>query len=64
MLYESPAEGLLMHTGTQEGQHVQEGEEWSTTFGFRNISDKTFTGMLPVTLEVINTQTQAREPRL
>lgn len=61
VLYESPAEGLLMHTGTQEEQHVQEGEEWITTFGFRNISDKTFTGLLPVTLEVINTQTQARE---
>lgn len=61
VLYESPAEGLLMYTGTQDVQQVQEGEEWRTTFGFRNISDKTFTAILPVTLEVINTQTQARE---
>lgn len=60
VLYESPAEGLLMYMGEEDVQQVQEGEEWSTTFGFRNISDKTFTGMLPVTLDVINTQSQIR----
>lgn len=57
----SPAEGLLLYSGTEDFQRVQEGEDWSTTFGFRNISDKSFTGMLPVTLDIVNAQTQARE---
>ncbi|TXI68322.1 MAG: hypothetical protein E6Q41_04245 [Cyclobacteriaceae bacterium] len=61
VLYESPAEGLLMYTGADDLQQVQEGEEWSTTFGFKNISEKAFTGLLPVTVEVVNMQTQARE---
>ncbi|MBX2896779.1 MAG: hypothetical protein KF763_15135 [Cyclobacteriaceae bacterium] len=61
VMYESPAEGLLTYTGEAASQRVQEGEAWNTTFGFRNISDKPFTGMLPVTLEVVNTQTQTRE---
>jgi len=61
VLYESPAEGLLIYTGDAESKQVQEGEGWNTTFGFRNISEKEFTGMLPVTLEVVNAQTQLRE---
>lgn len=61
VLYESPAEGLLIYSGESDFQRVHEGEDWSATFGFRNISDKAFTGMLPVTLEVTNTQTLARE---
>jgi hypothetical protein len=57
----SPAEGLLLYAGAEDFQRVEEGEAWNTTFGFRNISDKSFTGMLPVMLEIVNTQTQARE---
>ncbi|MBX2915687.1 MAG: hypothetical protein KF856_10500 [Cyclobacteriaceae bacterium] len=57
----SPAEGLLLYSGTADFQRVQEGEDWNTTFGFKNISDKSFTGMLPVKLEIVNAQTQARE---
>lgn len=60
VLYESPAEGLLMYAGEQESQHVQEGESWSASFDFKNISNKAFTGMLPVEIEEVNIQTQAR----
>ncbi|MBX2898165.1 MAG: hypothetical protein KF775_00855 [Cyclobacteriaceae bacterium] len=61
VLYESPAEGILVYQDEAEHQQVQEGEGWQTTFGFTNISAKAFAANLPVTIEVINAQTQHTE---
>ncbi|MCW5912932.1 MAG: hypothetical protein KIT62_17815, partial [Cyclobacteriaceae bacterium] len=61
VLYEVPAEGLLVYQDADDFKELQEGEGWSAAFGFTNISEKSFTGSLPVSVDIINSQTQQRE---
>jgi Peptidase family C25 len=60
VLYEPVAEGVLFYDGTLDSQTVQEGQRWSTRFGFVNISEKNFSGPLKVELDVVTQATQHR----
>ncbi|HEY3429675.1 MAG TPA: C25 family cysteine peptidase, partial [Cyclobacteriaceae bacterium] len=40
--YTPAPEGVLIYTGSPETQIMKEGESWTGSFGFRNISTKTF----------------------
>jgi hypothetical protein len=60
LLYEPVAEGVLFYDGNVHTQNVQEGQSWSTRFGFTNVSKKDFTGPLNVELEVVTQETQHR----
>ena len=60
VLYEPVAEGVLFYDGTVPTQNVQEGQSWSTRFGFVNVSDKEFNDPLKVELEVVTQETQHR----
>ena len=57
--YEPVPEGVLFYDGKAKVQSVQEGQAWSTRFGFVNISNKNFSNPLKVELEVITQQTTA-----
>ena len=59
-MYEPVAEGVLFYDGTVPTQNVQEGQSWSTRFGFVNVSDKEFNDPLKVELEVVTQETQHR----
>lgn len=61
VLYEAPAEGILVKSGTEASITVQEGAEWETRFGFTNISDKPFVDSLRVELEFLTQVNQQRE---
>jgi len=56
--YEPVPEGVLFYAGADEVQEVQEGQAWSTRFGFVNISNRNFSNPLKVELEVITRQTR------
>jgi hypothetical protein len=58
--YQPVAEGVLLYKGESKTQQVQEGQSWSTRFGFANISDKVFKDSLKVELDVVTQQTQQR----
>ena len=59
--YEPSPEGIVAFLGNNKGNslqvEVQEGDSVKTTFGFINVSDKTFTADLPVTYTVFNADT-------
>ena len=55
------AEGMLTYGGSVQPVFLQEGEEWSSTYGFTNISNRTFLDSLTVTLDVFSTDKQAIE---
>ena len=56
--YEAPAEGLLIYVDNGEGGglslSMQEGAKFATTFGFVNISNKSFTDSLVVNYTMFN----------
>ncbi|MBA4055504.1 MAG: hypothetical protein C0490_12385, partial [Marivirga sp.] len=54
VLYEPLAEGILIFKGPHGQQQLSEGQVWSDTYGFVNISDKNFSGPLKVNVEVFN----------
>jgi len=56
--YDPVAEGLLFYDGVVQTQNVQEGQSWSTRFGFTNVSNKDFNSLLKVELEVVTQETQ------
>jgi len=58
--YQPVAEGVLLYKGESKTQQVQEGQSWSTRFGFANISDKVFNDSLKVELDVVTWETQHR----
>jgi len=58
VLYEPVAEGVLVWKGPEGQQNLQEGEPWSSRFGFVNISDKNFQGPLLVNQDVLTLTTQ------
>ncbi len=58
VLYEAVAEGVLFYKGTSQVKTLQEGQFWSTQFGFTNISEKIFNSPLKVELDVVTQETQ------
>jgi len=46
--YTPAAEGVIVFDGSTNQQTLQEGETWSETFGFKNISQKVFSDSLSV----------------
>jgi len=61
VLFEPAAEGILILTGTETSVTVQEGQAWSTRFGFTNISSKNFSGLLQTDVEIFTKESQLRE---
>ncbi|MBK8292034.1 MAG: hypothetical protein IPK96_14985 [Flammeovirgaceae bacterium] len=62
ILYEPMAEGILIWKGPEGPIVVQEGEGWSSNFGFVNISSKNFTvDSVKVDLEIFTKESQNRE---
>ncbi len=60
VLYEPLAEGILFWKETNP-LVVQEGQAWSSTYGFTNISAKNFKSMLHVDVEIYTKESQNRE---
>ena len=52
--YETVAEGVTVYTGSLVGKTAQEGQAFSNSYGFVNISEKTFPGQLNVRVDVLN----------
>jgi hypothetical protein len=52
--YEPMAEGILVYKGPVIPQSVQEGQSFSSQYGFVNISEKTFPSQLTVRADVLN----------
>lgn len=62
ILYEPMPEGILIWKGPEGPLVVQEGEAWSSNFGFVNISSKNFVvDSLNVDLEIFTKESQKRE---
>ncbi len=61
--YESVAEGVITYAGSEQPVQLREGENWSGMFGFRNISEKTFTDSLTVAVTVKNSDLLQSETR-
>jgi len=59
--YETVAEGIITYQGPAESVRLREGESWTGTFGFRNISEKTFPDSLTVVVNLRNTQALRNE---
>ncbi len=64
VLYEPVAEGVLIWKGTENSITVQEGQAWSTRFGFTNISEKNFSGPLQTDVEIFTKESQLREQQI
>ncbi|MGC4021060.1 MAG: C25 family cysteine peptidase [Cyclobacteriaceae bacterium] len=52
VLYESLADGLLFFSGSTDTQTLQEGQPFSGSYGFTNISSKSFSDSLQVSTDV------------
>ncbi|MDZ7646144.1 MAG: hypothetical protein U5K54_02590 [Cytophagales bacterium] len=64
VLYEPMAEGILIWKGPEGPLTVQEGEGWSSNFGFVNISSKNFiVDSLNVDLEIFTKESQIQSSR-
>jgi hypothetical protein len=61
VLYEPVAEGILLPNGQTEAKTVQEGEPWSDQFKFVNISNKNFSSLLTVGVELFNSSQLTNE---
>jgi len=64
VFYTPVAEGVLVFNGPTEQQQLQEGEMWTGSYGFRNISQKAFTDSLTVQLEIFNQTNRNTEQQL
>ncbi len=64
VLFEPVAEGVLVWKGTEPLLTLQEGQSWSTTFGFTNISSKNFEAPLQVDVEIFTKESQFREQQI
>lgn len=53
--YTPAPEGVLTFTGTEEQQHLAQGEPWTGTYAFSNISQKEFSDSLTVQYSLYNT---------
>jgi hypothetical protein len=54
VVFEPRAEGILVFKGSTAQQSLSEGEVWSDTYGFVNVSDRNFTAPLKVSVDVFN----------
>ncbi|MCS6974880.1 MAG: C25 family cysteine peptidase [Cyclobacteriaceae bacterium] len=61
--YESVAEGIITFAGPQTPVPLREGENWSGTFGFKNISGKEFSDSLTVQVTLKNNSLLRMETR-
>jgi len=61
VFYESVADGLLFYQGSLSTQTVQEGQPFTASYGFTNISSKLFTDSLQVSTEVITISKAIKE---
>jgi hypothetical protein len=52
--YVTMAEGLVFYQGEPEPAILQEGQPWTGTYGFVNISDKAFPDSLDVRMDIFN----------
>jgi hypothetical protein len=59
VLYEPVAEGMLVYRGATTQQTIQEGQPFSSQFGFVNFSDKLFPGQLTVRTDVLTKSSRA-----
>ncbi len=57
VLYTPVAEGVLTYAGEAGPVQRKEGEVWTGDYGFRNISQKSFSDSLTIRMEVFNQQT-------
>jgi hypothetical protein len=64
VIYESVAEGLLYFNGSSENQTIQEGQGFSTQFGFVNLSTKSFADSLQVNLDIKNSSKGSASNRI
>jgi hypothetical protein len=58
VLYEPVAEGLLIYKSPIEQSLVQEGQDWTSEYGFINIGDRPFSDSLSVRYEFFNKSTR------
>ncbi|MFN3839402.1 MAG: C25 family cysteine peptidase [Cyclobacteriaceae bacterium] len=61
IVYTPVAEGVLTYSGEVGSVELDEGEVWTGTYGFRNISQKNFTDSLTVRMETFNQQVLSNE---
>lgn len=61
--YESMAEGIITYGGPAGPVHLREGEQWSGTFGFSNISSREFADSLTIQITLRNTERLRSEVR-
>jgi hypothetical protein len=59
--YTPAPEGVLQFNGTTDTQHLKEGETWTGSYGFLNISEKEFIDSLTVRCTIFNTTTRTSE---
>lgn len=59
--YTPAPEGVLLYSGSAETQELKEGESWTGSFGFRNISTKAFSDSLTVQYTVYNTTSRVSD---
>jgi hypothetical protein len=60
--YTPAAEGVLVFNGALDQQTLNEGESWSESFGFKNISQKEFTDSLTVQYSFFNNTSRTSFP--
>lgn len=55
------AEGMLTYHGIKSNEVLQEGQPWSATYGFANLSALNFTDSITVSVDVFSTDAGTRE---
>ncbi|HQQ83560.1 MAG TPA: C25 family cysteine peptidase [Cyclobacteriaceae bacterium] len=59
--YTPMAEGMLTYHGTKFGEVLQEGQPWSATYGFANLSAINFTDSITVSVDIFSSDAGNRE---
>ncbi|HQQ98152.1 MAG TPA: C25 family cysteine peptidase [Cyclobacteriaceae bacterium] len=59
--YTPMAEGMLTYHGIKSSEVLQEGQSWSATYGFANLSTVSFTDSITVSVDIFSTDAGARE---
>lgn len=62
--YTPMAEGVLTYSGSRETESLQEGESWTGTYGFTNISGRSFADSLTVRADVFTREGRVLDRRL
>lgn len=64
VFYTPVAEGVLVFNDSKEQQQLREGEVWTGSYGFKNISQQVFTDSLTVQFELFNQTNRTSTQRL